>query len=350
MHPLYTPPPAKALIFLHNSRCGGNSVNNILAEEFGTSAIFKLGQVGDTYYCHEDFIHAAEKGSQSLFLGHFCFGAHKFIPRPAEYFMCIRAPLSRVWSSFKSAMKPPGTTLRKFVEDDFDSTNGMVKRLCGFGFNDSLKCLYDFASDRPLPADFEPGKEHLDLALKHVEEWSPSVLFQEYMEESLLLLERHYQCRPLFSMRFQRFNQTPSIKLEEAVDTDTVRWLERRNALDSQFYDALSARFHWTLSAQDQGYHDRLTVMKIISRIGAVEGQQVVDQELFLQRFQHVVDILLDTNQTALIIELFLVLLTKPKIPKPYWKEALGIVEKIGSNKQYGVFEELLRSRFPDEA
>jgi hypothetical protein len=45
MHPLYAPPPAKALIFLHNSRCGGNSVNNILAEQFGASAIFKLGQV-----------------------------------------------------------------------------------------------------------------------------------------------------------------------------------------------------------------------------------------------------------------------------------------------------------------
>ncbi len=286
MSPPDGPRPGAALVFLHNLRCGGNSLNYLFADTLGPDSFFKLGAVAGGSHTHKDFLKAARDDRTRFYLGHFCYGVHRHIRRPTEYFTVLRRPVDRLLSAYAITGARRGENLADWIARTPDARNGMVRRLCGIGPNEDAGCLWDYVRECPVDERFEPGPEHLAMAREIVAARIPVVLLHERRAEGLVLLQRRHRLPPLISVTHAHYNETPSGWRIGRPDPRDVARLIAANRLDGELHETLRRREQARYAAMDETFHRRVAAMRAIAAIGHVTDRQEMAVAEFVDRLE----------------------------------------------------------------
>ncbi len=183
-----------ARIFLQMTRSAGNATIAILLDEFGSDAVYVLGP-GTPYAAFKE---TAATGSHRLFAGHFLFGAHRHVGRPATYFTTLRYPIDQLFSRYEAMARRTGQhpDMDAWLGRDFETSNGMVKRLLGVGILPGDKGLYDAVADAPVADDFVVGEAEYERAVANLDRHFDCVLIMEHFVESMVVLQRTLECSP----------------------------------------------------------------------------------------------------------------------------------------------------------
>lgn len=331
-----------ALIFLHNFRCAGNTVTGILSEEFGPDAIFRYGALGDEVADFNDFLTAARSGHHRLYLGHFCFGVHRHVPAPVTYITNVRDPVDRVLSHYAVQNSVRPCSLDDWLDNEFDARNGMVKRLCGFGYKEGEEKPHDFVTGRTLPRGFEVDDGHYRQAVENVESWDMQVIVQDLLVESLSLLQRRLGCRPLFSLFRQRYNQFPGKPAAAAQ----ISRIEDINRLDRKLYGRLWARATEYIAAQGSGFQEDVLVLKTLDRIVSQPGVNALGLDELMERLDAALSLLVQDRQFALVANLLKLILIKPNLHRQVWINSARLLREIGQTEAADVIRATYSVRF----
>ncbi len=256
--------PEQPLIFMHIPKTGGMSLFTALAEHFGTS-------IADLYNVSprnaQVALQAFADPAKAVYCGHYAFGVHEWLSRPASYAAVVREPLARLVSLYHYCL-PMLATYRKRLQKaggridalwrdpglsdfylDFDATlrgddspaaffqaasaevdNGMVRRFSGWGLN-------------PLPCPVSA----LDAAKANVERFFSVVGVLERYADTLQLMGRTFGLAALSENKVNANPQRPEGK--DSLPEEVLALIRDRNPLDLALYEWLCGRFDAALQA-----------------------------------------------------------------------------------------------------
>ena len=275
-------PDGKTLIFMQHGRSAGNALCAMLQEEFGDAAFFKLGGVGEKTVDHDDFLTAAKDNNHRVYGGHFCYGVHRHLRGKIDYFTTVREPIERVLSNYQAWGYGRGYAVEQWLDHDYDSNNGMVRRHIGHGVHKGKP--YDFFADSPLDQDLIINEGHVEQAIASIERDFSLVLLHSHLIESTVMLRHHYGLRPLFSMQRQFSNHLAQPVRVENYPSAVIDTIIEKNRFDRLLYEQLRKRFMDRLEAQSQEFADEVRIMRMLATILSVRGVQKLDEEQILER------------------------------------------------------------------
>ncbi len=341
------PDMGKTLIFLQHGRTAGNATISVFEDEFGPHGLFKIGIRGDVTKTYDDFRQAAAGDNYRIYMGHFYFGIHRHISGPAEYFTTLRNPVERVLSNFEAWGACQGLSLPEWLAIDYESNNGMVKRLCGLGEHDGKP--YDFIRDQPCDSNIDAAPEDLDQAIANIDAHIPLVLIHGRFEQNMLLLQRRYNTGPLFSLNRQRQNHSPIPIQSSQYSPAIIDEITQRNRLDIQLYDKYRHIYEQSVSNLDETFVEELRIMKMISQVVSERGtQHMLDQDV-LQRLTATANHLLATGRARDVLEMLRRFSRKGNINAPFCQNVLNFFRLQASAADIAGEVENYRRRFGDD-
>lgn len=324
-----TMPGGHTLIFMQHGRTAGNAVCAMLQEEFGEEFLFKLGFTGESTNDHPEFLAAAKANSHHVYGGHFCYGVHRHIPGKVDYFTTIREPIERVLSNYQAWGLGRGYTIDQWLDHDYDSNNGMVKRHVGVGEYKGQP--YDFLEDRPLEQDLVIDESHLQRAHTAIERDFSLVLLHSHLIESTVMLQRHYRTGPLFSIRRQFHNHLlEPIRVEDYAPRIIEKIIEK-NRFDRLLYEDYRKRFLARLGDQPQEFHEEVRIMKILAAILSQRGVQMLDDSHILNRLNSGLNQLIQSGKAADAVQILQRMTVKGSMDLDFCRKAIEIISQIGS-------------------
>ena len=251
------------LIFMHLPKTGGMSLFTSFSEIWKTS-------IADLYDVSQRNVEISAKSvvdrNKALYCGHYAFGLHEWLDRPAYYASVMREPVERVVSlyhycqpkirDYAKLLKKVGgdiSVLRKdkqlsdyyfdflpcmtgelnaenfFASPSAELDNGMVRRFSGYGLNPE-KC--------PDSA--------LDQAKANIDNYFSVVGLLERFPETLTLLETTFALPVLAKNHVNRnLPASKTIALEDHI----MAKIREMNRLDIELYEWVSQRFDAQLAA-----------------------------------------------------------------------------------------------------
>jgi len=261
-----------ALIFLHNYRCSGNTVNEVCLRKF-PDRTFKIGMVSEQEHTYADFVSLEDKDSIDLFMGHFVYGAHRHISRPAKYFTNVRKPLGRMisgylqWSNFE-------TPIVDWLAAHPETDNGMTRRLAGIGPSPgNASAAYDFTSDQELGENFKVDDEIFERASATLDA-CVSVLITERFVESLVLLEQTVAFDPLIFIQAMHVNQSLPSPLTAQTAPQSLRdYVAEHSVFDAKLYDLACQKLDQALSPQSDAFWHKVRVRRMLEKMMSAPAQ-----------------------------------------------------------------------------
>ena len=244
------------VLFMHIPKTGGLTFGDILLREYGRGrfeiisgrgperreAILRFLETGEPLPPHlvdrdpiQRFLEFPPQRRAELraIMGHFSFGLHEAVERPATYVTLIRDPIDRALSSYQHRVVRQrfALGLEEYIRSERDTAiqNGQVRRIAGLR-----------ARDRP------PDAETLATAKRHIEEHFSVVGLTERFDESLLLCARAFGWRKL---AYRRQNEGRARPRKEDLAPDLLSILERTNELDRELLEFARERFQRQLEA-----------------------------------------------------------------------------------------------------
>lgn len=252
------------LIFMHIPKTGGMSLFTALAEHYGTS-------IADLYNVSARnaplALRAFADSTKAVYCGHYAFGVHEWLTRPASYAAVVREPVPRLVSlyrycqpmlrRYRQRLQKAGGQMDVLWRDpglsdfylDFEATlrgddspaaffnsasaevdNGMVRRFSGWGLN-----------PQPCPASA------LDTAKANVERFFSVVGVLERYADTLQLMGRTFGLPALSENKVNANPERPEGKGN--LPEEVLALIRDRNALDLALYDWLCGRFDAALQA-----------------------------------------------------------------------------------------------------
>lgn len=342
----------RALIFLANVRTASNSTIAAFQESLGPERVFHLRSSGaEGSGSYGDFLRCAAEGTHAVYAGHFVFGAHRHLGRPAEYVTTVREPVERVLSQYAAirAMTGAAPGLRSWLARYPEANNGMVKRLSGFGLMPGARRVFDGANDRFLDGDVDVGEEHLERALARIDRHFRFVLLFGRQPENLVLLERAYGAGPLFSLHRNFVNAAP--KPEPAAHpADVIAEIEDRNRLDARLYALCRARFEALIGGQEPGFADAVATMRLVSVVLGEGGRPATTDERLMGRLYALANLLFERGDGDRAIDVLRGFSAKAVIGERFCRGVLAVIADHGSAAALESEVASFRARFGDAA
>lgn len=245
------------LIFMHLPKTGGMSLFTAFSALWRT-AIADLYNVSSRN--PQIAVQATQNPGTILYCGHYAFGLHGWLDRPAYYASVLREPVSRIVSlyhfiqpnlaRYKTLLQQAGGDIEKLRADkrlsdyyfDFlpclrgefsaenflaspsaELDNGMVRRFSGYGIN-------------PAPCP----EAALEQAKLNIERHFSVVGLLERYPETLELMSRTFG---LPALNENHVNQNRSKERKPPLDDAVMQRIRDMNRLDTALYDWVSARF-----------------------------------------------------------------------------------------------------------
>ncbi len=335
------------LIFLQHSRSGGNALCSILYEEFFNQGIFKLGQVGSTDHSFSDFLIDAKSTKSNIYMGHFSFGIHRHITGKYEYTTILRNPVERVLSAFLVNSSKTDSDIDRWIENDFEASNGMVKRLCGFGYRDKSKAeIYDYENDTMLKSMPSIGEKEFKRACQNLDDYFPCVMINEYFAESLALLKCHYDTRTLFSLTRQLYNHNPYKSTQSNFNDKTIQRIQELNYADIQLYDLYREKFKNKINQSDPILEIEIKFHREISDLLSVRGTQILGEHEVNQRINNYIEHKIALGFLDDAIELLRRFIAKPYVSQDYYESVLNFIKLHVSKEVFEKEERIFNDRF----
>lgn len=253
---------ASPLIFMHNPKTGGMSMFTAFTALWGTD-------IADLYDVSARNLRVAEQAvqdkSKALYSGHYAFGLHQWLDRPAYYASVLREPVSRVVSlyhycqpmlkAYRERLQKIGGDMAKLAQQpkvsdfylDFEPwltgemsaetffaspsaelDNGMVRRFSGYGLN------------RAACPD-----SALEQAKQNIEQYFSVVGLLERYPETLQLMAATFK---LPTLNQNHVNANKANKDQAALSDAIMARIRDMNRLDIALYAWVSARFERQLA------------------------------------------------------------------------------------------------------
>jgi hypothetical protein len=242
-------PIPRVVFFLHLPRTAGTTLARVIGRQYTSEAILPLydsstgEEIGSVPPDRLDSLRAI--------VGHFYFGAHRFLARPSTYVTVLRDPVDRVISHYHFVRADPThylhesarqMSLREYVIscDLAEPNNDQTRLLCG-EYQGSVphRC-----SDEMLP-----------VATKHLREHFAVVGLTEEYDRSLVLLKRVLGWSYPF---YVRQNVTPRRLRKQDLPSETLRVIETYNRLDIALYRDAGALLREQIRAQGDSFDREL--------------------------------------------------------------------------------------------
>lgn len=277
------------LIFLHNYRCAGNMVNHALMNTWKLPQFWKLGELTGQQFSYDDFLKVAHTPQTTLFLGHFYYGAHRHIDRPAAYFTNLRPPVERMVSGYRQ-WADSGNSFADWLRNHHEFDNGMTRRLSGVGLPPNQSTgVYDYTLDENLDGDFKVDKDIFERAKATLLEPSTSILLPSRMEESLVLMEQRHNLPPIADAFAVKFNKSLSQGLFPQTIPQTFRdEINTQNTYDLALLELAKKRLESELAAASPQTHENIRIRRLLTNVfgstqsgDLLNAQQTWDLNLF---------------------------------------------------------------------
>ncbi len=235
---------AQRVIFLHIPKAAGTTLERILVKQYSREQTFVL-QASELLPTLKDFP-AQQRSQIRLLSGHMAYGAHECFAEPSVYVSMIRHPVQRLISHYRFVLARPhhylyGTVasrkidLEEYVHSGIstETDNGQVRLLAGH----ARDIPYGHCSELLL----EKAKQNI---LEHF----AFVGISEEFDRSLVLMSRKLHWANVPAYRRANVATSPPPKVGE----ETIRAIERSNALDLELYEWVKARVfsEWEAEAE----------------------------------------------------------------------------------------------------
>lgn len=225
------------VIFLHVQKTAGLTVQRYLRERFGPSLIKRtIWRLTRNARLSGAIIEAAKARTiqDGFFAGHFCFGMHRYLPKPATYMVFLRDPVSRIRSLYWYSREAPDAyyhehakrvSFHEFVTQSglMELDNGMVRFLAG-SEDDT------FINRAPLGS---VDRAMLNQAIHNMDRFCFFIGTQEKFNASFLLLAKKLGDP---SPRYLTLNEAKKSR-DRKVTEDTVEAIKKSNKYDIELYE-----------------------------------------------------------------------------------------------------------------
>jgi len=234
-------PSSTIILFLHNAKTAGRTLLSYLVRIYGSRDIFWPTSLHGLV---QFTVRPPDNVRELKFIGgHFNYGIHEPHFSDFVYFTFLREPVDRVASFYHYRKRSPQESDYQFINDNGlsleryvscgkakETDNGLVRRISGAG----MKPKFSGCSS-----------ELLDRAKTNIENHFIAVGLQERFPESLSLLRRVFGWP---EAPVDDVNVNPDRPARSELPPETVRLIERHNALDLELYRWAADRFEKRLA------------------------------------------------------------------------------------------------------
>jgi hypothetical protein len=230
------------IIFLHVPKAAGLTLYKIFDREYGRRYIYtfsggrqRLQSAIDQFRALPD----SRRDHYDLLRGHFPFGAHEWINRPATYVTLLREPVARIISHYHYVKRTPQHALYRLVTEEKMTLTDYVSSGINYEMDNGQTRQITGVQDR-LPFGCCPP-ELLNEAQRYLHDFFSVVGLVERFDETLLLL-RHYVGWRRYPV-YVRQNVTQERPLAQELSPATRAIIEKHNSLDCELYEYASRQF-----------------------------------------------------------------------------------------------------------
>jgi len=247
---------AETLIFVHIPRTAGRTLETVLNRQYSHEEIY------DIYGWDMNIPQAAErlkrlpekqKRKIKLIKGHYQFGLHKDFPQTCSYITFFRDPIVRVISHyyyilrqdrhpFNAIVKSNNLTLGEYVASgiSIELDNGQARLISG------IEKYYEFGKCK---------EDVLDRAKSNLKEHFSAFGLTERFNESLAMMSLRFGWSKIYYMKRNVTLNRPS---KREISKNTLRTIERYNALDCELYEYAEKIFETSIEKCASLLHGQL--------------------------------------------------------------------------------------------
>lgn len=225
------------LLYMHIPKTAGTTMYTILLNQYRAEELLTF------YYQWDDYVRAASqlpdmiRGSHSqvkCIFGHFFFGLHAYIPKPAIYATMLREPVEQVLSLYYYIRRVPEHPLHSQVVqmslEDYLTNNKTY-----------------FASWNPQASQLaNPFLPDLDKAITHLDTFYAFVGITEMFNESLFLMNRLFDWK---QSSYQYWNVTEKRPQQQNIPPELIQLIREKTKLDGGLYHYAKLRLEQKLAA-----------------------------------------------------------------------------------------------------
>lgn len=221
------------------------------------------------------------------------------------------------------------TERAKWLQDYWESDNGITKRLAGIGVLDGS--AHDFVADQPLcPAsEFKTTEETFKRAKDHVLNDIDAFIIQEFYSDSLVLAERKVGLPPMFSFLKAHFNPSPAVA--DPVPDEVLDEIEAWNVFDKQIYDLAVGRFKEQAEEAALEIQTTMEARRIIDDMLHISGGNVLTVEQAGAGIGNGINDLLAAGKKDTVLEILRIMIRHPAGQALFLDSLLQVAESIAT-------------------
>lgn len=242
-------------IFIHIQKTGGITLQRLLRSKWNPLPTRILKSVKRRFDNHPKLSHFENfKMDDHFYIGHNCFGIHRFLPQPFEYITILREPVSRIISLYTYSKNNPTAYYHKYAKE---------KSLEEFALNTPLMEL-DNGQTRFIAGDEKDifinrtpinriDHSLLDKALYNINNYFSFVGITECFDESVLMMTKIFDWTSAYHLKLNE-GRKPTIR--EEIPDSLKEKIRERNWVDVKLYDCVKKNFNHRLQIMEINPND----------------------------------------------------------------------------------------------
>jgi hypothetical protein len=268
----------RVLIFMHIPKTAGISFRRMLKVKVGTWPLHRLLHYNETlgYYKIESFekrldrlagLSPTEKARICYLEGHYGYGLHEYLDRPAAYLTLLREPIDRTISTYHHLTSPEVSRRYNVPRVPFEEMMTIKRVWAAAHFLDNCQVRY-IAGQRGKPIQVPFGEctdEMLELALERLERFAFVGLTHRF-DESVVLLKR---ALGWWFAYYKPRNISPTRPRKMRLSDREMELARRHNRLDLQLYQRGVELFEQHVAEGSSDFEASVERFRIFNRIAS---------------------------------------------------------------------------------